>query len=554
MLGLMQDQPLLISSVIRHAARHHGRGEIVSALGEGIRHRTDWAGIERRARRLARAFAALGVKPGDRVGTLAWNTYRHLELFYAISGSGAVCHTLNPRLLRQDIEYIITHAGDSVLFADAGFAGLVAEMAPQIAGCVRAIVILAGPSEMPEPELPAGIALHCYEALLDAADEEFLWPSFDENTAAALCYTSGTTGRPKGVLYSHRSTVLHAYAANTADYFGLRATDRMLPAAPMFHAAAWSIPYTAPMVGAALVLPGRHLDPASLVRLLNAERVTVTGAVPTVWLGVLSHLRETGEKLTHLKRIVSGGAAVPRAMIEGFAEYGVEVQQAWGMTETSPLVTVYAPLPATAALEGEALMRVKLKQGRPVFGSEVKIVDAEGRELPWDGEAFGDLLVRGPWVCREYLGRGGEGAADADGWFQTGDVATIDPNGFVELVDRSKDVIKSGGEWISSIALENIAVSHPDVAEAAVVAARHEKWQERPLLLLLPHPGRRIDIAGVLACYEGKVAKWWLPDAAVVVDALPHTATGKLNKLALRQRWQDYLLARSAGAPSGAAE
>jgi 3-(methylthio)propionyl---CoA ligase len=553
MFGLMQDQPLLISSIIRHAARHHGRGEIVSAMGEGILHRTDWAAIERRARRLARALAALGVGPGDRIGTLAWNTYRHLELFYGISGSGAVCHTLNPRLLRQDIEYVITHAGDSVLFADAGFAGLVAEMAPQIAECVRAVVILAAPSQMPEPELPAGVALHSYEALLDAADEDFLWPSFDENTAAALCYTSGTTGRPKGVLYSHRSTVLHALAANLVDYFGLRATDRLLPGAPMFHAAAWGVPYVAPMVGAALVLPGRHLDPASLVGLLNAERATLSGAVPTVWLGVLGHLRETGGTLPYLKRIFSGGAAVPRAMIEGFAALGVEVQQLWGMTETSPVVTGYAPLPATAALAGEALMRRKLKQGRPVYGTEVKIVDAEGRELPWDGEAFGDLLVRGPWVCREYLGRGGEGAADKGGWFQTGDVATIDPDGFVELVDRSKDVIKSGGEWISSIALENIALSHPDVAEAAVIAAHHERWQERPLLLLLPQPGRRIDIAGVLACYEGKVAKWWLPDAAVVVDELPHTATGKLNKLALRQKWQDYLLRRNPGSPSGAA-
>ncbi|MBV9117131.1 MAG: AMP-binding protein, partial [Acetobacteraceae bacterium] len=418
--------------------------------------------------------------------------------------------------------------------------------APAIAGCVRAVVVMVEPEAMPALRLPPGMAALCYETLMEEADAAYAWPGFDENTAAALCYTSGTTGKPKGVLYSHRSTVLHAMAANMADYFGLRAADRMLPGAPMFHAAAWSVPYAAPMAGAALVLPGRHMDPASLVRLLNEERVTHTGAVPTVWLAVLAHLRETGGQLPCLKRIFCGGSAVPRAMIEGFAAYGVEVQQAWGMTETSPLVTAYAPLPQTAGLSGEDEVRLRLKQGRPVFGAEVKIVDAEGCDLPWDGKAFGDLLVRGPWVCRAYLGRGVEGGADEEGWFKTGDVATIDANGFVELVDRSKDVIKSGGEWISSIALENIAVSHPDIAEAAVINARHERWMERPLLLVLPKPGRSVDPAAVLALYEGKVAKWWLPDAVVAVDELPHTATGKLNKLALRERWQDYLLERAA--------
>ncbi|HJS84031.1 MAG TPA: long-chain fatty acid--CoA ligase [Acetobacteraceae bacterium] len=547
MLGLMQTQPLLISSIVRHAARHHGTAEVVSVLGEGSRHRSNYAEVERRARRLARVLERLGARPGDRVATLAWNTHRHLELFYAISGSGAVCHTVNPRLAPDDIAYIMTHAGDSVVFADASFAGLIETIAPAVAACVRAVVVMAGPEEMPAPRLPSGMALYCYETLMGEADEAYDWPSFDENTAAALCYTSGTTGRPKGVLYSHRSTLLHAMAANTADYFGLRAVDRMLPGAPMFHAAAWAVPYVAPMVGAALILPGRHLDPASLVRLLNEERVTYTGAVPTVWLAVLTHLRETGQQLPYLKRIFSGGSAVPRAMIEGFAAYGVEVQQAWGMTETSPLVTAYAPLPQTAGLSGEDATRLRLKQGRPVFGTEIKIVDAEGRDLPWDGVAFGDLLVRGPWICREYLGRGAEGAADKDGWFATGDVATIDPNGFVELVDRSKDVIKSGGEWISSIALENIAVSHPDVAEAAVINARHARWMERPLLLVLPKPDRSVDPASVLALYEGKVAKWWLPDAVIVVDELPHTATGKLNKVALRQRWQDYLLGQQGG-------
>jgi len=542
MLGLMQTQPLLIASIIRHAARHHGSAEVVSVMSETHRHRTTYAEVERRSRRLARVLERLGVRPGDRIGTLAWNTYRHLELFYAVSGSGAVCHTVNPRLATQDIEYIITHAGDSILFVDASFAELIQTIAPAVAACVRAVIMMVDPADMPALRLPAGMALHCHETLMAEADEDYAWPSFDENTAGALCYTSGTTGRPKGVLYSHRSTVLHAMAANLPDSFDLHAVDRMMPGAPMFHAAAWAVPYTLPMVGAAMILPGRYLDPVNLVRLLNEERVTITGAVPTVWLAVLNHLRETGQTLPHLRRVFSGGSAVPRAMIEGFAEYGIEVQHGWGMTETSPLVSAYAPLPSTVALTGEDAMRLRLKQGRSIFGTEIKIVDADGASLPWDGVAFGDLLVRGPWVVREYLGRGAEGAADAEGWFATGDVATIDPDGFVALVDRSKDVIKSGGEWISSIALENIAVSHPDVAEAAVINARHERWMERPLLLVVPRQGRHLDPADLLASYDGKVAKWWLPDAVVVVDELPHTATGKLNKLALRERWGDHLI------------
>ncbi len=559
MLGLMQTTPLLISSIIRHAAVNHGATEVVSVMRPDLRHRSTWAEVERRSRRLARVLDALGVRPGDRVATLAWNTYRHLELFYAISGAGAVCHTVNPRLATRDIEFIMTDAADSVVFADASFAELLESIGPAISGCVRDVVMMVAADEMPALKLPPSMAVHCYEALMDAADDDFEWPQFDENTASALCYTSGTTGRPKGVLYSHRSAVLHAMAANTADYFGLRAVDRVLPGAPMFHAAAWSVPYTVPMAGAALIMPGRHLDPASLVRLLNQERITFTGAVPTVWLAVLGHLRETGEKLPYLKRVFSGGSAVPRAMVEGFAEHGVEVTQAWGMTETSPLVTQYGATPRTVDRQGEEAMRLRLKQGRPVFGTEIRIVDAEGNDLPRDGVAFGSLLVRGPWVCREYLGRGAEGAADADGWFATGDVATIDPEGFVELVDRTKDVIKSGGEWISSIALENIAVSHPDVAEAAVIAARHEKWMERPLLLVVPRPGRTVEPDAILALYEGKVARWWLPDAVLVVDALPHTATGKLNKLALRERWADHLVqgARTPplarGMPSGRA-
>ena len=451
MLGLMQSQPLLISSILRHAARLHGAAEVVSVMAEGVVHRTDYAGVERRARRLARVLQTLDVQPGERVGTLAWNTYRHLELFYAIAGSGAVCHTINPRLHPDDVAYIAGHAGDIALFADASFVGLLETIVPQLPS-LRAVVMLTAPEEMPEVALPPGVALLCYETLMQQADESYVWPGFDENTASALCYTSGTTGRPKGVLYSHRSTVLHALAGNMVDGLAFSATDRVMAGPPMFHAAAWGLPYLAPMVGAALILPGRYLDPASLVRLLNHERVTISGAVPTVWLAVLAHLKETGGTLPHLRKVFCGGSAVPRAMIDGFAPHGVTVQQAWGMTETSPLVTAYAPLPATADLTGEALIRLQLKQGRPVFGTEVRIVDPAGQELPWDGAAFGDLLVRGPWICREYLHRGPEGAADAEGWFATGDVATIDPDGFVALVDRSKDVIKSGGEWISSIA------------------------------------------------------------------------------------------------------
>jgi 3-(methylthio)propionyl---CoA ligase len=542
MLGLMQQQKLLLSSIIQYAARWHPTVEVVSRLSEMAVHRTDYATVEQRSRRLARVLERLGVRLGDRVATMAWNNHRHLELYWAVSGMGAVCHTINPRLAQDDITYIMTHAADSVLFADLSFVPLIADIAPTVAGCVHDVVLLADRADMPDLPLPPGMTLHCYEDLMAQADDNYDWPDFDENTASALCYTSGTTGRPKGVLYAHRSAVLHAMAANTADAYAFRAVDRIFQATSMFHATSWAWPYCAAMSGSALIMPGRWVDGPSVLKALNEERVTFSGGVPTIWLGVLDALRSSGGRLDTLKRLMIAGSACPRVLIQGFGAYGVDVYQAWGMTECSPIVTHHVPLPATVAFDAEAATRLRLKQGRPIYGADIKIVDGDGNALPHDGVAFGDLLTRGPWICREYLYRGAEGAAAPDGWFATGDVATIDPDGHVELVDRSKDVIKSGGEWISSIALENIAVSHPDVAEAAVINARHERWQERPLLLVVAREGRTIDIPSIMQLYDGAVPKWWLPDAVVVVDGLPHGATGKLNKLALRQKYQDYLV------------
>ncbi|PPQ29998.1 3-(methylthio)propionyl-CoA ligase [Rhodopila globiformis] len=543
MLGLMQSHSLMISAILTHAARHHGTGEVISRTHENTAHRYTWADVECRSRRLVRALQRLGVGREDRVGTLAWNGYRHLEVYYAAPGMEAICHTINPRLHPDDIAYIINHAQDKVLFVDVTFAPLVSLIAPKIADCVKTVVILADPAAMPEVTLAPGMTLACYEQLMDAADEDYAWPTFDENTASALCYTSGTTGRPKGVLYSHRSTWLHAYAIALPDVLDIRSTSRVLPVVPMFHVNAWGIPYAAALTGSALVLPGRHLDGASMANLLNTERVTFTSGVPTVWLGLLQHLRASGERLETVTRIMTGGSAAPPLLIEAFRdEYGVQVEHGWGMTELSPVGTFNAPkLPQLSLSDAEAT-RHMLKQGRILPGIDMKIVDGEGKELPWDGVAFGDLKVRGPWIASAYYGDQPGSALDQDGWFATGDVATIDPDGFMEITDRSKDVIKSGGEWISSITLENIAVSHPDVAEAAVVAATHPKWDERPLLLVVPRPGRTVDPASVLAIYEGKVAKWWLPDEVIVVPDLPHTATGKLQKTALRARYKDHYL------------
>jgi fatty-acyl-CoA synthase len=542
MLGLMQTQPLLVSSLLLHAARHHAQAEVVSRQDDGSVTRATYAAVERRARRLATALQALGVQRSDRVATLAWNSQRHLELYYAVSGMGSVVHTVNPRLAPDDIVHILHDAGSVVLCADPGFAPLLAGILPRTP-LVRAVVIMADPAAMPPLQAPQDI--HCYETLLEAGTEDYAWPLLDENLASALCYTSGTTGRPKGVLYSHRSTLIHAYAINSADVFALRAADRVAPVVPMFHVNAWGIPYAAPMAGASLVMPGRHLDGASVLRLFNAERVTMSAGVPTVWMGLLQHMRSTGGRLDTLKRLVCGGSACPPMIIDSFRdEYGVTVDHAWGMSETSPLGTCYAPKPSVG-LPDEQLARAPYKQGRAIAGLDMRIVDDQGQELPWDGTTFGNLQVRGPWVIRRYMNMDADACAP-DGWFATGDVATIDASGNMEITDRTKDIVKSGGEWISSIQLENIAVGHPNVAEAAIVAARHPKWDERPLLIVTAKPDRSIDPADLLALYQGQVAKWWIPDEVVVVDELPHTATGKLNKLALRQQFRDFVLASTA--------
>ena len=543
MFGLMQERPLLVASIIQHAARHHGATEVVSRMLDGSLHRTTYAALERRARRLVRALQRLGVQPENRVATLAWNSFRHMELYYGISGMGAICHTVNPRLSPDDVAFIVNDAADTLLFADATFVPLIEAAAPKLAGKLRGVVMLCAPAEMPAVNLPAGIDLLCYETLMDAADEDFGWPGFDERTAANLCYTSGTTGQPKGVLYSHRSILLHTMAQNSAAVFGLRPGDRVTPVVPMFHVNGWGSAYAAPSVGAALVMPGRHLDGASLTRLMNEERVVVSAGVPTVWLGLLQHLRASGERLHTVRRLIIGGSACPPALIEAFdREYGVTVEHAWGMTETSPLGTYNTPL-AIAGEDAAAALRRKARQGHAIFGIDMRIVDDMGHELPWDGATSGNLQVRGHWVCSGYYGQAPGSANDADGWFTCGDVATISPDGNMEITDRSKDVIKSGGEWISSILLENIAVAQPDVAEAAVVAATHPTWDERPLLIVVPKQGRAIDAEALLAAYRGQVPNYWVPDAVIVLDELPHTATGKISKLTLRRQYRNYLVA-----------
>jgi 3-(methylthio)propionyl---CoA ligase len=536
MRGLMMERPLLISSLLRHAELNHADQEVVSRRVEGDMHRYTFRELAARSRRLANALAGLGVKHGDRVGTLAWNGYRHLELYYAVSGSGAVLHTLNPRLHPDQLTWIANHAQDRVLFFDLTFLPLIEAIAPRLQS-VWTFVALTDRQHMPAT---TGVRdLVCYEDLLEAHDEGNEWPEFDENTAASLCYTSGTTGNPKGALYSHRSTLLHTFAVALPDAFNCSAHDVILPVVPMFHVNAWGLPYVACMVGARLVFPGPALDGKSLHDMFESEGVTLSAGVPTVWQGLLSHVAGNGLKFSTMRRTIIGGSACPAAMIHKFqTEYDVQVLHGWGMTEMSPVGAVGALKPRHLALSDAERRAIQAKQGRAPFGVDLKTTDAEGRELPRDGQTPGELMVRGPWVISAYFNS--DDGPLRDGWFPTGDVATIDADGYVQITDRSKDLIKSGGEWISSIELENIAMAHPAVAMAACIAIGHPKWGERPLLVVVKKPQASVAREELLAFYAGKTAKWWIPDDVVFVDAIPLGATGKMQKNKLREQLAGY--------------
>jgi 3-(methylthio)propionyl---CoA ligase len=542
MQGLMQDWPLLCHRIIDHAAINAGERPVISRSIEGPMHTTNYAEIRKRALRVAQRLERDGVRLGDRVATLAWNTWRHLESWYGILGIGAIYHTVNPRLFTDQIVWIINHAEDRVIMTDVTFLPILEKIADRIPTIERTIVYCDA-AHMPSTSLRNAVP---FEDWLAEADGDFAWKSFDENTAAGMCYTSGTTGNPKGVLYSHRSNVLHAMTASRPDMIGLSGRDIAMPVVPLFHANGWAIGFAAPMAGAALVLPGQKLDGPSIYQLLNEYKVTCTAAVPTVWLGLLQDLEKTGGKLPYLRRVVIGGSACPRAMISKFQDdYGVEVTHAWGMTEMSPLGTTCSLKAEYAELKGDALLDILQKQGHSPFGVEMKITDDQGRRMPWDGKTFGRLKVRGPAVAKAYY-RDDTDILDEEGFFDTGDVGTIDRYGYFTITDRSKDVIKSGGEWISSIELENIAVAHPKVAEAAVIGIRHPKWDERPLLVIVLKAGEKVSKEEMLSFLEGKIAKWWMPDDVAFVEQIPHTATGKIQKTALRDQFKDYVLPGAA--------
>ncbi len=547
MNGSMMQQPLLISSLLVHAERHHGDQAVVSRRVEGDIHRITYRELASRSRRLAKALARLGIEPGDRLATLAWNGHRHLELYYAVSGSGAVLHTLNPRLHPDHVVYIADHAEDRVLFFDLTFLPLVEAIAGRLK-TVRTFVAMTDRAHMPAETTIAD--LRCFEDMLDAEDDRFDWPTFDENRASSLCYTSGTTGNPKGVLYSHRSTLLHTFAIALPDSLSCSARDSILPVVPMFHVNAWGLPYAACMTGSKLVFPGPGLDGKSLYELFESEGVTLSAGVPTVWQGLLAYVESHGLRFSTMRRTVIGGSACPPAMMKTFQEvYDVRVVHAWGMTEMSPVGTVSTLKSKHLALDTEAQRAVQSTQGRAVFGVDMRIVGGSGEELPWDDKTSGELQVRGPWIVHNYF-RGESDPLMPDaaghGWFPTGDVATIDADGFMHITDRSKDVIKSGGEWIGSIDLENIAMAHPAVAMAACIAAVHEKWDERPLLIVVRKPGTELGRDEMLRFFDGRIAKWWTPDDVVFVDAIPLGATGKMLKNRLREQYGRHLLAPSS--------
>jgi len=537
MNGLMMNLPATITSIMRFANSAHPNAEIVSVTADNPRHRYTYTEAFKRTAQLANALQRQGLKRGDRIATLAWNDYRHLELYYGVSCSGFVCHTVNPRLFAEQLVYIINHAEDQLIFTDPMFVPLLASLQDKIPS-VKGYIVLTDDAHMPETDLPGAIS---YERFIGDESEDFAWPALNETDASVLCYTSGTTGNPKGVLYDHRSTVLHAYASSLPDGFGLGRNSVALPVVPMFHVNAWGLPYSGIMAGAKLVLPGPKMaDGKTLTHLINSEKVELSAGVPTVWLALLNYLDDSGERVDSLSRIVVGGAACPLSIMERFEDtYGVYTHAAWGMTEMSPLGT-FNITQNRKALGEEEYARRRVKAGRPIYGVEMKIVDDNNQDLPWDGVAFGALKVRGPWICSGYFKLDQSEAHDREGWFDTGDVATIDADGSMQITDRSKDVIKSGGEWISSIALENTAVNHPDVAEAAVIGMPHPKWTERPLLLVVIKDGGVIDRAAMLAWFNGKVASWWVPDDVVFVETLPHTATGKISKKDLRTQFSDY--------------
>ena len=539
MLGLMQQWPLLCHKIIDFAARQHGHREIVSRSVEGPMVRTTYAALHKRARQVAQRLERDGFVAGDRIATLAWNSARHMECWYGAMGMGGVYHTLNPRLFPQQIAWIMNDAEDKLIFVDLTFMPLIEKIAPGVPS-LKKIVVLTDAAHMPETALPNVVP---YEEWIAEADGDFAWREFEENTAAGMCYTSGTTGEPKGVVYSHRSNVLHAMMAAMPDAMGISSRDVVLPVVPMFHANAWGLAQSAPMVGAKMVMPGGKMDGASIYELLETEKVTFSAAVPTIWLMLLQYLEETGKELPHLTRVVIGGSACPRVITQKFREnYGVEVIHAWGMTEMSPLGSLCSLKPEVQDLSGDALFDIKQKQGFAPFGVEMKVTDDENGERPWDGKTFGRLKVKGPAVARSYYRGAGAEQFDEDGWFDTGDVAHIDANGYMQITDRAKDVIKSGGEWISTIELENVAVGHPEVAEAAAIGLPHPKWDERPLLIVVRKPDKTVGKEEILSYLDGKVAKWWLPDDVVFVDEIPHTAAGKILKTKLREQFKDHHL------------